>query len=110
MIEQVLIILFLAAYLVPQIAPDRRWLVWIAALMGAAVLVAWFGWVGAQTSSIGAGVAGLIVMVGAATAGMGVLVRAVVLWRNWDGGRMILATAGGFGLLLAGLFLIIALS
>ncbi|MCU0908171.1 MAG: hypothetical protein MUF73_12160 [Rhodobacteraceae bacterium] len=105
MVEQILIIVFLAVYLAPQMAPNFRWLGAIAALLGAAALVAWFTWVAGQTSSIGAGVAGLIVLVAALTAGVGVLVRAVVLWRGWNGTPMVLAVVAGCGLLVGGLVL-----
>lgn len=104
------ILAFLGLYLGPQLAHTGRVLALVAA--GGVVLagVVWVAWVEQQTSSIGAGVAAFLVMLGAATAALGVAVRAVVLWRDWDGGRMILAVLGGAGLWVAGLFALFHLS
>lgn len=96
----------LGLYLGPQLAPSGRWLALLAAGGAVLAVIVWFAWVEQQTSSIGSGVAALLVLLGAGTAALGVAVRAVVLWRGWQGGQMTLAVLGGAGLWVAGLFLL----
>ncbi|MDP3264857.1 MAG: hypothetical protein Q8M59_18045 [Tabrizicola sp.] len=98
-----MLLVMLGLYLAPQAAVNLRWLVGVAAALTAAGLIAWFGWAERQPSSYGSGVAGLLVLMAAGAAGLGVLVRALVLWRGWQGRWVGLAVALGAGLILAAL-------
>jgi hypothetical protein len=98
-----ILMVMLGLYLAPQAAVNLRWLAGIAAALAMAGLVAWFGWAERQPSSIGSGVAGLLVLLAAGAAGLGVLVRALVLWRGWHGGWTATAVILGAGLIGAAL-------
>jgi hypothetical protein len=98
-----ILLVMLGLYLAPQAAVNLRWLAAVAAVLAVAGLVAWFGWVARQPSSIGSGVAGLLVLLAAGAAGLGVLVRALVLWRGWHGGWTATAVILGAGLIGAAL-------
>jgi hypothetical protein len=96
-----ILLVMLGLYLAPQAAVNLRWLAGLAAVLAVVGLVAWFGWAERQPSSIGSGVAGLLVLLAAGAAGLGVLVRALVLWRGRHGGWTATVVILGAGLILA---------
>lgn len=98
-----ILLVMLGLYLAPQAAVNLRWLAGVAAALAVAGLIAWFGWAERQPSSIGSGVAGVLVLLAAGSAGLGVLVRALVLWRGWHGGWTATAVILGAVLIVAGL-------
>jgi hypothetical protein len=95
----VLFLLIVAGcYLAPLLMPGRAWLLGLAGVGVLAGLGLWFGWVEQQTDSLGSGISALFVMsVGGALA-LGVVVRAIMLWRGWTGGKAV--TAGVIGALV----------
>lgn len=89
------LVIVAGGYAVPVLMPSGRWLAGLAALGAVAAFAAWFGWVERQTDGLAAGVAALLVLSVAAAFALGVLVRALVLWRGWTGGRAAMATGLG---------------
>jgi hypothetical protein len=97
------LLVLMGIYLLPQRAPNRRWLALFACIAVAAALAAWFGWVARQGDALAAGIAGMMVMLCLIAAAMGLSVRALVLWRGWQGGRMAAAVGIGGAVLVVGM-------
>lgn len=103
---------FLAGlYLVPHLAPDRRWLAAIAGLAVAGGLVYWWAWVARQGDPFAYAVGVMTVIICGMAAATGLAVRAVVLRRGWRGRRRAMAVGlGGAVLVLVMAFLVGGLS
>jgi hypothetical protein len=92
------------AYVTPVLMPGWRWLAGLAAVGTLAALAVWFAWVERQTDGLAAGVSALLVLSVGGVFTLGLVVRALVLWRGWTGGREALATTLGALVWLGAIF------
>jgi hypothetical protein len=103
---QMIALAVIALYLSPLLVARWRGLVILAGVLTLIGLGVWYGWVEQQSSSIGAGVTGFIVLLGATAAGLGLLIRGLILWAGWQGARAGLAFCAGMALLVGGVVLL----